>query len=997
MFLFTDAEGAGADLQRKLDLLNGALDAERAEQARRQMQYIAHSGYSEDSDYTSDLNYPVGQHPNCSASQFRSAAHQIHTPQRSLEASRENSYERDDYHTHADDRAAVLQQPAARQQKSGQFIFITRSYLRMECWSQYQPELRQASIESAVSWRTAADWHSTEEQRRPSLERQNTLYDDLCYGYETYASSHIGERDQLSHQPSYEEYYDTSSVYQTSYVAGWGYGGAERYDDAPGKRRSSVVQLPQVPHKQAPASSRYSDYNGMAPYRPRTRRVAASLPATPSSTPKRSRALPMPPGVGSAAGRGQRRRLPRLPYPPPHHVPYTPESEKTIPDVSYRYNIYGCQQQCDTTFDQQDVNYTGYDEDGMQPFFDETPHATPPAITQRLPQSDSETANRFAYTAREDDELYSKSLPTTTTYSPQLPITSQQKYEDQILQYDDQFSILNQHFSQEYQENQPYISYEQQVFEQQPDFITKQNFQIQNYQQQEIYEHQQTYEKQESYEQQQSYQQSQSFQQQQQYQQSQSFQQQQQQQYQQHQQQQKSSSQQLQTTMLTGAATLGSMFAGGAKKLGSLFGAAAAAVAPPPVSQPPSSAVTTSQISTTSFTSAIAPVTPFTTATTTLPAAASVPEVSPSVPVSGTATASPATLPRTPSLRRQESIQRPSVRRTRTLPEAPDDLAPTAYDESAYDDECHKTEYDEHRDHDRTSLDRYYKDEFVSDSIPEESIDNRIIDDTVTNVSKEPSLTRNVTVTRKSSVDSYSSAQGTIERRISQSSYHQEDKLSISTTQEDERTTYDEVPDERKRFDDIQESFDEQQDNYQDDVSTYHQEDDRFHEDEKFEQEQFEKQEERYREEDAVFEESQDRRKEEHVTFQEGQPKLTPKQRWHRAYNKIVMQLNKSASLRSESVKSVFRYVGRRAAYAGVAAAPAESRGAFEADHLISPVDLLGAHSPVSLRTPAHERPAREVPSVPDAAAEVEIALPAGGRGPIDCMQSYAHLRFYIW
>lgn len=54
------------------------------------------AGYSEDSDYTSDLNYPVGQHANSSASQFRSAAHQINTPQRSLETSRENSYDRDD-------------------------------------------------------------------------------------------------------------------------------------------------------------------------------------------------------------------------------------------------------------------------------------------------------------------------------------------------------------------------------------------------------------------------------------------------------------------------------------------------------------------------------------------------------------------------------------------------------------------------------------------------------------------------------------------------------------------------------------------------------------------------------------------------------------------------------------------------------------------------------------------------------------------------------------
>ncbi|XP_047532779.1 phorbol ester/diacylglycerol-binding protein unc-13-like [Vanessa atalanta] len=172
-----DAEGTGgADLQRKLDLLNGALDAERAEQARRQLQYVAHSGYSEDSDYTSDLNYPVGQHANCSASQFRSAAHQMHTPQRSLEASRENSYERDEYHLHGDsDPLYYNSQPRTN---------------RIETWSQLHA---QASVESAISWRTAADWQSGEEQRRPSLERQNTLYDDsIGYGYDSYtASTHI--------------------------------------------------------------------------------------------------------------------------------------------------------------------------------------------------------------------------------------------------------------------------------------------------------------------------------------------------------------------------------------------------------------------------------------------------------------------------------------------------------------------------------------------------------------------------------------------------------------------------------------------------------------------------------------------------------------------------------------------------------------------------------------------------------------------------------------
>lgn len=66
------------------------------------------AGYSEDSDYTSDLNYPVGgQGANSSASQFRTAANQLATPQRSLETSRENSYERDDHQVLIDDGEIV--------------------------------------------------------------------------------------------------------------------------------------------------------------------------------------------------------------------------------------------------------------------------------------------------------------------------------------------------------------------------------------------------------------------------------------------------------------------------------------------------------------------------------------------------------------------------------------------------------------------------------------------------------------------------------------------------------------------------------------------------------------------------------------------------------------------------------------------------------------------------------------------------------------------------
>lgn len=50
------------------------------------------AGYSEDSDYTSDLNYPITHNANSSASHYRN----LQTPQRSLETSRENSYEKED-------------------------------------------------------------------------------------------------------------------------------------------------------------------------------------------------------------------------------------------------------------------------------------------------------------------------------------------------------------------------------------------------------------------------------------------------------------------------------------------------------------------------------------------------------------------------------------------------------------------------------------------------------------------------------------------------------------------------------------------------------------------------------------------------------------------------------------------------------------------------------------------------------------------------------------
>jgi hypothetical protein len=87
------------------------------------------AGVSEDSDYTSDVNYPVGQHPNSSASQFLSAAHQLQliTPERSLASSRENSYEKEEeysmaqaHHYHSPTRTLPRRLPEPRAVSQGQ-------------------------------------------------------------------------------------------------------------------------------------------------------------------------------------------------------------------------------------------------------------------------------------------------------------------------------------------------------------------------------------------------------------------------------------------------------------------------------------------------------------------------------------------------------------------------------------------------------------------------------------------------------------------------------------------------------------------------------------------------------------------------------------------------------------------------------------------------------------------------------------------------------------
>ncbi|XP_017797575.1 PREDICTED: uncharacterized protein LOC108578708, partial [Habropoda laboriosa] len=262
-----------ADLQRKLEMLNNMMDQEaRAEQARRQILYnIGHSGYSEDSDYTSDLNYPVGgQGANSSASQFRTAANQLATPQRSLETSRENSYERDDHqipatvggrlapsnyggyggsgHSPRYDEPYPEEGPPQRYSQS-QHASESSEPLFYNSRPRHYKEYRRRKHtwdyeDSQDGWYSEGyDYHGTrvdetkiysdteyypstttsssrrrDPHRRPSLERQMTLYDDHSYYTDGYSSDgRVGKMSatypECQTDIRYHEYYDNITRY----------------------------------------------------------------------------------------------------------------------------------------------------------------------------------------------------------------------------------------------------------------------------------------------------------------------------------------------------------------------------------------------------------------------------------------------------------------------------------------------------------------------------------------------------------------------------------------------------------------------------------------------------------------------------------------------------------------------------------------------------------------------------------------------------------------
>lgn len=111
-------------------------------------------------------------------------------------------------------------------------------------------------------------------------------------------------------------------------------------------------------------------------------------------------------------------------------------------------------------------------------------------------------------------------------------------------------------------------------------------------------------------------------------------------------------------------------------------------------------------------------------------------------------------------------------------------------------------------------------------------------------------------------------------------------------TFKEDRTKYHEVPEENEEIPEAYDDAEYRSDTYQDES---------FREDDKFE----ELMDDQYNEEEVFQEEERN----EIVEFQPEQPKLTPRQRWHRAYNKIVMQLNVSTLLSiGDEIRFIFNF-----------------------------------------------------------------------------------------
>ncbi|XP_043673213.1 uncharacterized protein LOC122631512 isoform X1 [Vespula pensylvanica] len=578
-----------ADLQRKLEMLNNMMDQEaRAEQARRQILYnIGHSGYSEDSDYTSDLNYPVGgQGANSSASQFRSAANQLATPQRSLETSRENSYERDDHQipttvggrlasggsygggygsqSHSPRYDEPYPEECLPQRYSVQHSSECSEPLFYNSRPRHYKEYRRRKHtwdyeDSQDGWYSEGyDYHGTRlddtriysdteyypisttttsrrrgPQRRPSLERQMTLYDEHSYFTDGYSSDGRTSKMNATYPECqtdirYNEYYDTITgyVYQDER---YGQDDEDRQWDSGGKWYSGTSTyyenkrnrktLPQRPAssigihrpdyrptviRQRSYDSEELDYSG------HDRRRKALQPQQRPMSRQEGTGKKLPPTPTKPSNVVVGRKLASLPATPSRQLPktrtpseesyyksdynedynYAYRSQDNLPqDNSHSANLYATHQD---SLDQAHISgknrYTDMSQDNQyastyggqldDPYAYQQDSQTQDAYDRSYVQNSYKDEYRQSYVQDKNVDIYQKTYEETT-----YPNASQAN---------DQYTVLP---------NDQYTNISNDQYDKGQDMIIDNNYQVENYdrnnvQYQETYNQEETYQKQ---------------------------------------------------------------------------------------------------------------------------------------------------------------------------------------------------------------------------------------------------------------------------------------------------------------------------------------------------------------------------------------------------------------------------------------------------------------------------------------------------------------------
>ncbi|CAL1678040.1 unnamed protein product [Lasius platythorax] len=572
-----------ADLQRKLEMLNNMMDQEaRAEQARRQILYnIGHSGYSEDSDYTSDLNYPVGgQGANSSASQFRTAANQLATPQRSLETSRENSYERDDHQVpvtvggrlapsnygsygssghsprydepYPDDGLPqrYLQTQQHPSESSEPLFYNSRpkhykEYRRRkhtwdyddsqdgwysEGYDYHGTKVDDVRIYSDTEYYSNSTTSTTKRRgkaipyRRPSLERQMTLYDDHSYYADGYSSDgRMGKMSatypECETDIRYNEYYDniTGYVYQDER---YGQDDEDRQWDSGGKQYSGTSTyyenkrnrktLPQRPAssigihrpdyrptvtRQRSYESEELDYNG---YNTRRRKVLQPQ-QRPMSRQEGGTGKKLPPTPTKPSNVVVNRKLASLPATPSRQLPktrtpseesyyksdynedynYAYRSQDNLPQDTYTENIYSQQQpsgQVDQVHAANKTHYPEINQDNQYDYVTQVDGQYDQSYPEQQTQNSYEQTTYAQQNSYKDEYQQSYAQQNTETYQESYldttyPIASQandHQYTNETKnQYDKPDGMIIEDNYHEMGFNQNNIQYHQQDYKQQ--------------------------------------------------------------------------------------------------------------------------------------------------------------------------------------------------------------------------------------------------------------------------------------------------------------------------------------------------------------------------------------------------------------------------------------------------------------------------------------------------------------------------------------------------